>query len=198
MRPRAQRRHGALNPALEAKLRAVVRAIDGFNDWLGARIISLFILVLLYAVCHEVIARYVFDAPTDWSYELTYMLYGSFFMLGAAYTLLKGGHVRTDIFYNNWSARTRGIVDAVLYLFAFFPGMVFFLWIGGVEAMHAIEINERSDATPWAPSLVPFKLSVPVSAALLIAQGVSEFLKSLYAALEGVELEPRPQASAEV
>ncbi len=170
-------------------VRTIVRIIDGANDWLGGTFLALLILPLLYSVCHEVIARYVFNAPTDWSYELTYMLYGSHFMLGAAYTLLKGGHVRTDIFYNNWSARTRGIIDATLYLLAFFPGMAFFFWIGMEEALHAIEIREQSDATPWMPSLVPFKATVPAAAALLLLQGVSEFLKSLYAAITGVEME---------
>ena len=113
------------------------------------------------------------------------MLYGTLFMLGATYTLLKGGHIRTDIFYMNWSVRTRGRVDAVLYLFLFFPGMAFFFWMGLEEALHAWDIREVSDASPWRPPLYPFKTVIPVAAMLLLIQGVSEFLKSLYAALHG-------------
>lgn len=169
-------------------MRGVSRLIDRMTDWIGGYILALLILPLLYVVCHEVFARYLFGAPTDWSYELTYMLYGSFFMLGAGYTLLKGQHVRTDIFYNNWSLRRRGIIDATVYLLCFFPGMIFFLWIGWQEAVHAFEIGEHSDATPWMPTLIPFKATIPISAALLIAQGVSELLKSLYAAISGREL----------
>ena len=53
---------------------------------------------LVGAVAYEVIARYVFHAPTVWSYDVTYMLYGALFMLGAAYALHKGAHIRTDFF----------------------------------------------------------------------------------------------------
>ena len=177
-----------MNADTEKRIRAIVRVIDGVNDWIGGTILALMTMPLLYVVCHEVVSRYVFDSPTDWSYELTYMLYGSYFMLGAAYTLLKGGHVRTDIFYNNWSFRRRGIVDFTLYLFFFFPGMIFFFWFGLQEAFHAWEIGERSDQTPWMPSLVPFKASVPAAAGLLLLQGISELLKSYYAAVTGREL----------
>lgn len=177
-----------MNADTEKRIRAIVRVIDGVNDWIGGTILALMTMPLLYVVCHEVVSRYVFDSPTDCSYELTYMLYGSYFMLGAAYTLLKGGHVRTDIFYNNWSFRRRGIVDFTLYLFFFFPGMIFFFWFGLQEAIHAWEINERSDQTPWMPSLVPFKASVPAAAGLLLLQGISELLKSYYAAVTGREL----------
>ena len=177
-----------MNLKLERIFRIVAGVIDAINDWLGGWIFALLALPLLYAVCHEVISRYVFDAPTDWSYEVTYMVYGAFFMLGSAYTLLKGGHVRTDIFYLNWSFRRRGIIDATLYFFCFFPGFILFFWIGLVEANHAYIISEHSDATPWMPPLTPFKSTIPLAAALLIMQGVSEFLKSLYAAITGRQL----------
>lgn len=187
-----------MNSGMERHVRRIVRVIDTVNDWIGSTILALLLLPLLYSVCHEVFARYVFNAPTDWSYELTYMIYGSHFMLGAAYTLLKGGHVRTDIFYNTWSFRTRGIIDATLYLLAFFPGMLFFFWIGMEEMLHAIETSEHSDLTPWRPSLVPFKATIPIAAGLLLLQGISEFLKSAYAAVTGDELVHQEHLGIEV
>jgi TRAP-type mannitol/chloroaromatic compound transport system permease small subunit len=132
-----------------------------------------------------VIARYLFHAPTIWAFDVTYMLYGTIFMLGAAYTLYKGGHIRTDIFYQNWSFRTRGAVDATLYLFLFFPGMALLFWMGLQEALQAWDIREVSDASPWRPPIYPFKTVIPISAALLIIQGISEFLKAAYAAVTG-------------
>jgi TRAP-type mannitol/chloroaromatic compound transport system permease small subunit len=59
--------------------------------------------------------------------------------------------------------------------------MLFLLWMGGQEAWHAWEIGERSDASPWRPILYPFKAVIPVTAVMLLMQGVSEFLKSVYA-----------------
>ena len=104
-----------------------VRVIDKFTDTSGTWVAWLN-LPLVAVVAWEVAARYAFNAPTIWSFDLTYMLYGTIFMIGAAYTLYKGGHIRTDIFYQAWSVRTRGWVDAVLYLVLFFPGVIFFFW----------------------------------------------------------------------
>jgi TRAP-type mannitol/chloroaromatic compound transport system permease small subunit len=163
---------------------ACVRGFDTISLWSG-RLFCLLALPLVFGLTYEVFARYLFRAPTVWAFDVTYMLYGSHFMLGAAYTLLKGGHIRTDIFYQNWSLRTRGRVDAALYLFLFFPGMAFFFWMGLQEALHAIDIREVSDQSPWRPPLYPFKTVIPVAAALLIAQGVSEFLKAAYAGATG-------------
>ena len=165
-------------------LRAIVRIIDGFAEWSG-RIFCLMSIPLVAALTYEVFARYVFNRPTIWAYDVTYMLYGSLFMLGAAYTLYKGGHIRTDIFYQSWSVRTRGTVDAILYLFLFFPGVALFFWMGLQEALHSWDIREMSDASPWRPPIYPFKAVIPISLALLMIQGVSEFLKAAYAARHG-------------
>lgn len=169
------------------RIRPMVRALDAVAEWSG-QLFCWLIIPLMAAMVYEVIARYFFHAATIWSYDIAYMVYGSHFMLGAAYTLLRGGHIRTDIFYMNWSPRTKGIVDASLYLFLFFPGMVLFFWMGLQEALHSWDIREVSDASPWRPILYPFKMVIPVSAALLILQGTSEFLKSLHAARTGEPL----------
>lgn len=164
-----------------------VTLIDGLGEWTG-RLVALLILPLVGGLTYEVIARYVFNAPTMWAYDTSYMLYGSHFMLGAAYTLLKGGHIRTDIFYQNWSPRRQGLIDATLYLLFFFPGMLFFLWMGWQEALHSWQIREMAETTAWRPPLYPFKTVIPVTALLVLTQGVSEFLKSLYAARTGQRL----------
>lgn len=163
---------------------ALVRTLDGIAIWSG-RIFCWIALPLVLALTYEVIARYAFHAPTIWAFDVTYMMYGSHFMLGAAYTLYRGGHIRTDIFYQNWSPRTRGIVDSTLYFFFFFPGMALFFWMGLQEALHAIDIREVSDASPWRPPIYHFKSVIPIAAALVILQGISEFAKALYAAVKG-------------
>ena len=103
-------------------LLTIIRVIDRFTDTTGF-IISLLALPLVGAVTIEVVSRYVFHAPTTWAYDLTYMLYGTIFMLGAAYALHKGAHVRTDFFWEKFSTRTKGIIDAVSYVVFFFPAL---------------------------------------------------------------------------
>ena len=61
--------------------------------------------------------------------------------------------------------------------------------MGWDEAWYAFVIGETSEQTPWRPILWPFKMVVPLTCLLLMIQGVSEVIKSLYAALTGIELE---------
>jgi TRAP-type mannitol/chloroaromatic compound transport system permease small subunit len=113
------------------------------------------------------------------------MLYGTHFMLGTAYTLMRVGHVRTDMLYQGWSIRRQNLVDAIGYLFFFFPAMILFFYFGWQESSHSWSIGETSDASPWRPIIYPFKTVIPLTALLLLVQGVAEFLKSLYAIRTG-------------
>lgn len=165
-----------------------VRVIDKFTDTTGVWIAWLNVPLVL-AVAYEVIARYVFNAPTIWSFDVTYMLYGTIFMLGCAYALHKGAHIRTDFFYEKWSDRTRGMVDTISYVVFFFPSIIMLLAASGSEAWYAYTIHETSEQTPWRPILWPFKMVVPLACLLLLLQGISELIKSFYAARMGVVLE---------
>ena len=173
----------------EARMRSVVRNVDRVAEWSG-EVFCWMIIPLVFAMVYEVIARYAFHAATVWSFDVAYMLYGSHFMLGAAYTLLRGGHIRTDIFYMNWSPRTKGIVDASLYLFLFFPGMALFFWMGWQEALHSWDIREVSDASPWRPPRVLQALTIGYGLALFdeghaersVAAGLAATAEELQAA----------------
>jgi TRAP-type mannitol/chloroaromatic compound transport system permease small subunit len=165
-----------------------VRWIDRFTDTSGTWIAWLNVPLVL-AVAYEVIARYAFNAPTIWSFDVTYMLYGTIFMLGAAFALHKGAHIRTDFFFEKWSVRTKGTIDAVAYVVFFFPSIFVFLLVSWNEGWYAFQINETSEQTPWRPLLWPYKMVVPLACLLLLIQGVSETIKSLWAARTGIELE---------
>jgi len=166
----------------------LVRIIDKFTDTTGTWVAWLNVPLVL-AVSYEVLARYLFDAPTIWSFDVTYMLYGTIFMLGSAYALHKGAHIRTDFFFEKWSIRTQGMIDSLAYLVFFFPSIFVFLLVSGAEGWYAFQIGETSEQTPWRPILWPFKMVVPLTCLLLLIQGVSETIKCVYAARWGIELE---------
>jgi TRAP-type mannitol/chloroaromatic compound transport system permease small subunit len=176
-----------MTPPSPALLKTI-GAIDRFTEWTG-KLVAWMILPLVLGLAYEVVARYGFNAPTTWAYDTSYMLYGSLFMLGAAYTLQRGGHIRTDMFWEKYSDRKKGLIDAIAYLLFFFRGILFFFFSGLDEAIHSWRIREVSEATPWRPAIYPFKMVVPVTALLLLIQGISEFLKSVYAARTGILLE---------
>ena len=171
-----------------AGLIRAVRIIDKFTDTTGTWVAWLNVPLVL-AVAYEVASRYLFDAPTLWSFDVTYMLYGTIFMLGSAYALHKGAHIRTDFFFEKWSIRTKGIIDSIAYIVFFFPSIFVFLLVSGAEGWYSFEIGETSEQTPWRPILWPFKMVVPLACLLLLIQGISETIKSLYAARLGIELE---------
>ncbi len=164
-------------------LLGTIRIIDGISAWSG-RIVAWLILPLIAAMTYEVVIRYV-ATPTQWAYDTSYMLYGAMFMLGAAYTLYRGAHIRTDFLYQNWSVKTQATVDALCYLFLFFPGIALFLWIGGEFAYNSWIRDERTVGSSWMPIIYPLKTVIPVAAALLLLQGVSEFLKCIHALRTG-------------
>ncbi len=166
----------------------IVRAIDKFTDFTGTLVAWLNVFLVL-VVSYEVISRYAFSAPTVWSFDLTYMLYSTIFMLGSAYALHKGAHVRTDFFFEKWSIRTQNTIDSIAYIVLFFPSLFVFLIVSGHEAWYAFQIGETSEQTPWRPILWPFKAVVPLTCLLLLIQGVSETIKSVFAARTGIVLE---------
>ena len=162
----------------------LIRALDAVGIWSG-KLVAWLIIPMVLGLVYEVFARYVFDAPTEWAYDLTYMLYGSFFMIGAAYTLQKKGHIRTDSFYSGWSVKTQGRVDTVCYLVLFFPALVAFLIVTWDYFALSYARSERIVTSPWMPIVYPFKFVMPLATGLLLIQGVSELIKSVYAALKG-------------
>jgi TRAP-type mannitol/chloroaromatic compound transport system permease small subunit len=166
----------------------LVNAIDRFTDTTGTWF-SWLAVPLVLSVTYEVVSRYFFSAPTIWSYDVTFMLYGTLFMLGSAYALHKGAHIRTDFFFERWSVKTKGIIDSVAYLVFFFPSLILFFFVSWGEGWYAFQIGETSEQTPWRPILWPFKMVVPLTCLLLLIQGVSETIKSVWAARTGIELE---------
>ena len=148
-------------------------------------------LYLVFSISYECFARYLFNAPTIWVLESSYMTNGSAFMLGCAYALHKGAHVRTDMLYEKYSERTKGWVDLVSYVGLFFPVMITLFVISVDDAWYSFVIGEESEQTPWRPILWPFRAAVPLSAVLFMVQGVSETLKSWHQVKTGRVFEHR-------
>ena len=165
-----------------------IRIIDTFTERTG-EVFAWLSVPLAIAVFYEVVSRYFFDAPTTWSYDLAWMLYGALFMLGAAYALRRGAHIRTDMLWEKFSETTKGGIDFYAYILFFFPGMILLFATSIDDAWHALTFGELSEQTTWRPYLWPIKAVVPLTALLLLIQGVSEIMKSWYMMRTGKEFE---------
>ena len=162
----------------------LVNVIDKFTDTTGGWV-SWLSVPLVLAVSYEVISRYFFDAPTIWSFDVTFMLYGTIFMLGAAYALSKGVHIRSDFLYRDWSVRRQATTDALLYVVFYFPSMMIFLWVASEYAYTAVVRWERGMDSAWMPYLGPVRSTMPIGIAFLVLQGISELLRCFYAMRTG-------------
>lgn len=176
--------HGHLPEDMPRWMSTTIVAIDTFSLWVGRKVAWL-TLPLMLVMVYEVMARYWFTAPTVWAYDLSRMIYGATFMLGAAYALSKGVHIRADFLYRRWSVETQGRVDTALYLICYFPSLLIFLYVSSEWAWVSVSRGERGTDTAWMPLLGPLKTCVPIGIVFLLIQGVSETLKAVYAARKG-------------
>lgn len=166
-----------------AYLLKVSQTIDRITDFLG-KTFSWLAIPLMLVLFWEVFIRKIV-APTNWAYDLSYMLYGAHFMLVTGFALKYKAHVRTDVLYRRWSAKWQGIVDAVLYFMIFLPGVSVLMWASWQYFYKSWEFKERYMSSPFMPPIYPLKFIMFFAIALLLIQGISELLKSFYAAKYG-------------
>jgi TRAP-type mannitol/chloroaromatic compound transport system permease small subunit len=157
-------------------LRRIVHRIDSISEWSG-KIFSWFALPLVLFMSYDVIMRYLFQAPTKWAYETTWMLYGALFILGGAYGLKHKLHVRVDILYNRWSPRTRAIFDLMVYIVIFFPVFYILITHSIIYAYYSWQLWETSYISYWQPPVYPIKTVMVVGFVLFFLQGIAEFLR---------------------
>ena len=158
--------------------------IDVLNQKVGSTA-SWLVLFFTAVLGYEVVARYVFNAPTKWVFDISYMLGGSFFLLGEGYTLMKKQHVRIDIFSARFSPRTRAWIDIIGYLLFFFPlwGGLFYFLLPYVA--FSWQMGERSMQGYWQPVIYPFKTVMPIGVACLLLQGLADFLRKVQICITG-------------
>jgi TRAP-type mannitol/chloroaromatic compound transport system permease small subunit len=159
---------------------AVIRTIDRFTEWTSYLFVVVIVPLVLANVV-EVIARYVFKSPTVWALDVTTMSYGTLCMLGAALALLRGAHVRTDMLWERFSDRTKGMIDTVALALFFLPTMAVLFFISVDDFFHAYSIDERSSSGAWTPIIWPLRGVIPLTAFMLFLQAMSELMKSLWA-----------------
>jgi TRAP-type mannitol/chloroaromatic compound transport system permease small subunit len=156
--------------------------IDKINCWIG-KVVSIFVLLIMSITLLEVVLRYGFNRPTIWVHETSQQIFAIAFLLGSAYTLQEGGHVRVDILYRRLSTRGRAILEIVTSILYFlFNGVL--LWKGGEMAYESVMMLEKTQ-TPWEPYVFYVILAIPIAAILMLLQGIVEFIRNLKTVANG-------------
>jgi TRAP-type mannitol/chloroaromatic compound transport system permease small subunit len=159
-----------------------IRVVDQITSWAG-KAFAWCIMIMTFGTAYEVFVRYVLRDPTSWAFDLSYIMYGTLFMMAGAYTLSRGGHVRGDVLYRLWPAQTQAYVELVLYFIFFFPGILALIYAGADYALESWSYNygtgEVAISSPAGVPVSQFKTVIPVAGALLLIQGIAQVFRCI-------------------
>ena len=149
-------------------------------EWVNVKVgefVAYWAVISVFGYYYEVIARFVFNSPTNWLHESMFLMYGMQYMLAGAYAYQLDQHVRVDVFYAKFSPRGKAIADIITSVF-------FFIFVGTLLmtsyrfAADSVGNDEHS-FTEWAVQYWPVKLMMPIGAGLLLLQGVAKLFKDI-------------------
>jgi len=162
-------------------MRAMWKVFDGIgllSEWSG-RAVRWLLVPLVLSIVYDVFMRYVLNAPTIWSFTLSYMLGATLVVVGFAYVLRHRGHVSVDLIQARFPIRTKLIIEIVFTVVFFFP--LFFMLAKAfvAHAWWSVSVNETATDSAWYPIIWPFKIALAYGFVLLFLQGVVNFAEDV-------------------
>lgn len=151
----------------------VVGAISGFSG----RFVAYWSMLAVFVYYYEVIARYVFNSPTNWAHESMFLMFGMQYLLAGAYAYREDAHVRVDVIYAKFDERTRAVIDIVTSFF-FFVFATTLMVTGFLFARDAVAVMEVS-FTEWAIQYWPVKITIALGAFLILLQGLAKLVRDV-------------------
>jgi TRAP-type mannitol/chloroaromatic compound transport system permease small subunit len=162
-------------------IRLFVKYVDALNYYVGRFAMYLF-FVLGACLLYSTFSRVVLGVPVNWVLEMSQFLLSAYYLLGGAYAMQQGAHVRMDLFFDRLTPRKKAITDMITILF-----IIFYLGVmvmGGISSTNYAITYSQKNYTAWAPLLWPIKLIMTVGIFLLLLQCISNFFKD-WASLRG-------------
>jgi len=157
------------------------KVFDGIglvSEWSG-RAIRWLLVPLILSVVYDVFMRYVLNAPTIWSFTLSYLLGATMIVVGFAYVLRHRGHVSVDLIHSKFPTRVKLIIEVVFTAVLFFP---LFFMLAKVFVQHAwwsYSVDEIATDSVWYPTIWPFKIALAYGFVLLFLQGIVNFAQDV-------------------
>lgn len=156
-------------------LLAFSRLVDRVTDFVG-RWVSWLILASVLISAGNAVARKAFDLSSNAWLEVQWYLFGTVFLLAAAYTLKRNEHVRIDFVANSFKKRTRDWIDLLCHIFFLMPFVLLITYLSVPWVLKSINSGEIS-ANAGGLIIWPAKLMVMLGFGLLSLQGLSEIIK---------------------
>lgn len=158
--------------------------IGMISEWSG-RTVRFLMIILVLNIVYDVSARYIFNAPTVWSYGLSYMTGTAIIAMGMCYVYYHHANVRIDIIYSRLPPKGKLLIDICLTVVFFFPLVFMLTKVWAQDTWQAYVLKEVSSETIWYPPLWPIKLVVTIGFVLLLLQGIAIFLKDVISLAKG-------------
>ncbi|MDA0999237.1 MAG: TRAP transporter small permease subunit [bacterium] len=152
------------------------KIVDAFNGWVG-HFICYWSMIAVFVYYYEVLARYVFNSPTNWAHEGMFLMFGMQYLIAGGFALREDSHVRVDVLYVHMSRKVQAVVDILTSFFFFlFSGAL--MWTGFIFMMDSVNVWEVS-FTEWAIQYWPVKSTLAIGALLVLLQGLSKLMKDI-------------------
>ncbi|MGL4564264.1 MAG: TRAP transporter small permease subunit [Halioglobus sp.] len=167
-------------------LRALVHYIDTFTEHSG-RLLAWLVVAMALLTTVIVVMRYGFNVGSMMGQEAVIYMHGSLFMLGSAYALKSGAHVRVDIFYRNFSPRAQAWVNSLGGIMFLMPLCAFIGFSSWNYVSESWIVRETSSQPGGIPAVFLLKSIIPLMAFNLFLQGLAETLRSAISLVAGHE-----------
>ena len=156
-------------------IKIYVRYVDAVNLRVG-RFAMYLIFAIMGILLYSSISKTFFH-PSLWTLEMAQFAMVAYYLLGGAYSMQLGSHVRMDLVYGAWSDKTKAAVDAVTILFLiFYLGVLLY---GGLSStQYALKYGETSYSS-WSPYMAPIKIIMTFGIILMLLQAIATFFKDL-------------------
>jgi TRAP-type mannitol/chloroaromatic compound transport system permease small subunit len=161
-----------------------VRYVDATSRVVG-RAAMFLVFGMIGILLYEAVSRTIFNVPHIWSVELAQFVMAAYYLLGGGYTLIAGGHVRMDLFYQKWSIKKKAAVDIVTFIVLFIYLII--LLIGGIQSIQYAVRYKQVTYSAWAPQVTPIKLIMVFGIFLMFLQVIAELIKDI-ATVRGEDL----------
>lgn len=161
----------------------VLKVIDKISETTG-HIVASFIAIITVVVLYEIISRYIFNKPTVWAFEVTWMLCGSLLVLLPAWAEKLHGHVNVDVLYLHFPRKGKQILDLVLTLVLALPFIIVILYSSTIYAMNSWEIKEHT-STIFRPPLYPLVTTIPIGFFLLLLAVLAQMIRGIRSMIKG-------------
>jgi TRAP-type mannitol/chloroaromatic compound transport system permease small subunit len=153
-----------------------VTVVDYASEKVG-RLAMYLIFIMIGTLLLDAVTRNIINFPLSWCVEMAQFTMAAYYILGGAYSMQMGDHVRMDLIYDTCSERNKARLDvATSGCMLFYLGCLLF---GSISStIYAIETGQRKFSM-WNPSMIPIKVIMVTGIVLMLLQAISMLFKDI-------------------